>query len=175
MKKLFSTLSILVTSVLTAIGCPTICTDKGPIDAKVWSQVDKMVYHFTDSSLPPDYHRSYTVTVTKTEASLKVYSYGNELLSKTYKLKAGQFQKAVEAVKKLGIESKKKTQGVPCSGGTSESFDMYAGEQNLFSGYQDNCEHKLSTMTVWSETIPQALGVVFPQTIEELVNTTRVR
>ena len=175
MKKLFHALNTLAGLLLTTLGCSVAQAGSSPIDGKVWTQTDKIEYYFADSSTPPDYHRSYSLTVTKTEARIVVDSYGTTLLDKTYKLKKGQWAKAVEALKKLDIQSKKKGKAAPCSGGTTESFYLYAGSESLFRGYLDNCADELSTMVVGSEIIPRVLGFLFPKPVEELVNETRVQ
>lgn len=40
-------------------------------------------YHYRDSSVPPEHHRSYTVTVTPDEAHIGVDSYGDVLHDET--------------------------------------------------------------------------------------------
>lgn len=173
MKKLFRMLIMATVAVASIIGCAKAQADNGPIKEAIWAQADRIEYYFGDSSTPPDYHRSYSLTVTKTEARIVVDSYGTTLLDKTYKLKSGQFAKVVAELQKLGIRSKKKQEGTPCSGGTTESFYLYAGKEKLFNGYQDNCEERLSTMVVGTEAIPRVLETVFPKTIDELVDSTR--
>ena len=42
-----------------------------------------VTYAFQDASVPPQYHRSVTVTVTETEASIVVDSYGDVLAQET--------------------------------------------------------------------------------------------
>jgi len=46
---------------------------------KVNSNVDKIVYSFRDASVAPQYHKSYTITVTAEKASIVVNSYDKVL------------------------------------------------------------------------------------------------
>jgi len=42
---------------------------------------DKLFYQFHDSSVPPEYHRNYDISITKNKIIKIIYSYGdNELL-----------------------------------------------------------------------------------------------
>jgi hypothetical protein len=39
--------------------------------------IKEITYHFGDASVPPNYHRSYTITVTADSVKIVVDSYGN--------------------------------------------------------------------------------------------------
>lgn len=68
------TVGVLV-ALVAATGCSSEDADSGgalPEDATV-------TYAFQDSSVPPQYHRSYTLTVTQAESRIVVDSYGDVL------------------------------------------------------------------------------------------------
>ena len=169
--------SIILTLILLSLLCIScgskVAVEKNPIGDEVWSSVKTIEFSFNDASLPPEYHRSYHVKVTETMAYLSVTSYSQSLLKKTYDIEPQQFQKAIEALKRLDIR-RDNVQSEPCSGGESESFSIYGGSPNaqeLFSGWHDTCGS--STMNVPFGAIPNALNAAFPQSINSLVDTTR--
>lgn len=146
--------------------------DEGITDA-MWDKVAEIQYSFGDSSVPPEYHRSYYLTITKTEATISITSYGTELFRETYKVTPNQWKKMIAALKKLNI-THWEVNAEPCDGGQSEYVAFRSAdksEEPIFTGSQDTCGN--SNMNVDFEAIPRALGVVFPKTIEEIVDTTR--
>ena len=183
MKQFMISLSLIATMLVTA-SCHAnktnteteanepIMTDSIISDA-AWEQADRVDYSFYDSSVAPEYHRSYTLTMTKEKATISVNSYGDVLLEAEYVITEEQFQQAIDGLRKLNIRSHKKNEdAIPCDGGTSESFELTADGKALFHGYQDNCGEELSTMIVGSEAIAQALNVAYPKPVRELVDST---
>jgi hypothetical protein len=88
-------------------------------------KADKITYRFQDSSVPPEYHRSYTINVTKAKARIIVDSYGNVINRAEVKLKEGQFREILEAINqgKITISSDNKDDS-GCTGGTSEGLKV---------------------------------------------------
>jgi len=169
-KNLLTTVLASVSVVFSLCGC---LSSGGEIGEKIWSQADRIEYHFNDSSVPPDCHRSYTLVITPESAKIKVTSYGDKLLDKTYGIDSEQFRKVVEELRGLGIRKQRSRDVNPCSGGTTEVFRLYAGTTNLFDGFQDNCEERRSTMIVAKKSIPDVLDMVFPKSVKALVDETR--
>lgn len=151
------------------------CQGSSEIGETVWNSTDKIEYRFNDSSVPPEYHRSYSLVVTPESADIYVDSYGKQLLNKTYKIDSKQFGKVVEELRGLGIKKQKSKDVNPCSGGTTEVLRLYAGNTQLFDGFQDNCESRRGTMVVGKGSISDVLGAVFPRPVETLVDETRKR
>ena len=146
--------------------------DDGITDA-MWDKVAEIQYSFGDSSVPPEYHRSYYITVTKTEANISITSYGTSLFNETYPVTSAQWNQMIDNLKKLNIRHWEVC-AEPCDGGQSEYFALHSddkSEKPIFTGSQDTCGN--SSMDVAFEAIPRALGIVFPKTIEELVDATR--
>lgn len=165
-------MSLSIMPLLSLFDCSS-DAQNGPISDKDWSRADRVVYSFRDSSLPPDYHRSYELVVTPTIASIFVHSYGKELLKESYKVTPEQFQKVITALRGMDIRSRKANRNaIPCSGGTTNSFAMSAGDELLFSGFVDNCEDQLSTMSCKGNLLA-AFAIAFPQPVESLVDKTR--
>ena len=72
----------MLAAAVTTVAC---ASDADPADEAV--ELDPasatVEYHYQDSSVPPEYHRSYTLTVTQGEADLVVDSYGDVLHDET--------------------------------------------------------------------------------------------
>lgn len=192
MKELFFSLAILAMPIL-ASGCSGNASGNGNkqestennnsnkmgsaekvIDDKVWEQVDRLVYGYHDASVAPEYHRSYTLNVSKDTAVICVTSYGTVLLEEKYVITEEQFKQAIDALRSLNIKSKKADDedAAPCDGGTAESLSLYADGETIFYGFVDDCEDKLSTMVVGSLRILQALAFLYPKPIGEMVEST---
>ena len=167
LKTLFSSASV----VLSLCGCQ----GGSEISDTVWNSTDRIEYYFNDSSLPPEYHRSYSLVVTPDSAKIKVTSYSDQLLDKTYKIDSKQFGKVVEELRGLGIKKQRARDANPCSGGTTEVFKLYSGTKSLFEGFQDNCAARRSTMIVAKKSIPDVLDAVFPKPVSSIVDETRKR
>lgn len=66
---------------------------------------DKIDYRYQDSSVPPKYHRSYSIIATATSGTIKVDVYGKEIASATFAVSAEQwaeFQKLAQEIEKAG-------------------------------------------------------------------------
>lgn len=98
--------------VLAACGGSTDPVTTGlPDDATV-------TYAFTDSSVPPQYHRSVTLTVTRDEAHIVIDSYGDVLADERVPTPASVWEtlgSTLPAVEALTVEAS----GEGCTGGTA--------------------------------------------------------
>jgi len=54
------------------------------ISKEMKPETTKIIYSYGDSSVPPQYHRSYTITVTNEKLHIVVDSYGDILHEKEY-------------------------------------------------------------------------------------------
>ena len=77
-------------------------------------------YHYQDSSVPPEYHRSYTLTVTQGEADLVVDSYGDVLHDETAPIDEAAWEDLLAAVSEDGLSGGGAADG--CSGGTGRDL-----------------------------------------------------
>ena len=104
----------LVLPVTALVGCGS--------DESGGSLVDdatEVTYHFYDSSVPPEYHRSYVVTATDGEVHIVVDSYGDVLHDETTSLDAATFDTVLEDID--GLESSE-AEDDGCTGGTSSEL-----------------------------------------------------
>lgn len=97
------------------------------------------VYEFQDSSVPPPYHRSYSIKVTATTVELTIDSYGEVLLNDTTTIDQSTFDDFVSALKGCNLQGKKRNEDDGCTGGTGDSFSADFGEGNTFTGYVYHC------------------------------------
>ena len=79
----------------------------------------EVTYHFHDSSVPPEYHRSYLVTATDGEVHIVVDSYGDVLHDETAILDTATFDAVLEEID--GLESSR-AEDDGCTGGTSSEL-----------------------------------------------------
>jgi len=103
-------------------------------------KISKIIYHFGDSSVPPRYHRSYTITATENELHVIVDSYGEIKAEKKVEISASQFDEISETLS--NIESKKLGENKGCTGGTSERITYFSSDQEEFSASVYHCGGK---------------------------------
>jgi hypothetical protein len=103
--------------------------------------VTALVYRFGDSSVPPEYHRSYTITVTKTSALAIVDSYGKELNREKVQIDEADFSRALKLISEgtIGPVKKNRDGREGCAGGTTEELILYKGDDVYFRGRLEHC------------------------------------
>lgn len=142
----FPYIALLTTFFLTANmnGCeeqpndnPTDPTEENVENIKV--ENNKYEYRFGDSSVPPQYHRSYTITITPNKAHIVVDSYGDVLADKTYDITKSDYEKTEKAFKEAGLRTCRMKENTGCTGGTSESVTAYKNDAQTFTGRVYHC------------------------------------
>jgi len=98
-----------------------------------------IVYRFEDSSVPPEYHRSYTITVTPEKVNIIVDSYGDIIAEKEYKIRKQQFTQIVHSLKDYKINKQPLRNNEGCVGGTSESLSYWDEKSEIFSAVVYHC------------------------------------
>lgn len=97
-----------------------VTSDSVPVDA-----ITTVVYEFHDASVPPEYHRSYTVTVTDGTATVVVDSYGDVIAQDTKPIDAAAWAATTSAAAALaGTPSSEQT---GCTGGTADEVTALDG------------------------------------------------
>lgn len=100
-------------------------------------------FKFTDSSVPPPYHRSYTIVVDNANVHLTINSYGDILLDENYTINTDQYNSFTIKLNSLGLKKKPTTKDNGCTGGTTDSFDFKIAEKNkTINGYVYHCGGK---------------------------------
>jgi hypothetical protein len=97
-----------------------------------------LVYQFHDASVPPEYHRSYTLTADAESAHLVVDSYGDVLHDVTEPNDGERWERVLEESQTLANVTDVADQG--CAGGTSEELRVLDGEdQAVIDVLVDHC------------------------------------
>ena len=102
-------------------------------------------YGYQDASVPPEYHRSYTIILTNENYRFLVDSYG-EIIKDTTIILTNQkerVQQALEAFKKHKIKNiENKSEDVGCTGGNGESIEITKDGRDFFYGSNYYCAGK---------------------------------
>ena len=103
------------------------------------SNIKKISYRFEDSSVPPEFHRSYTITVSPEKATIIVDSYGDILAEKTYKIRKKQFLNIITSLDTNNIRNQPLENNSGCVGGTSEFLSYWDEKSEIFSASVFHC------------------------------------
>ncbi len=107
-------------------------------DKQMKKKIEKLIsfsYSFGDSSVPPPYHRSYTISVEGDTVNLQVDSYGDILADKNYPIPENGLQQIKDLLLKHKITSQTRKANDGCTGGTSKSIAFNcADDAGSFSG-----------------------------------------
>ena len=95
-------------------------------------------YRFTDSSIPPEYHRSYTLRVTKDETSISIDSYGDLLYQAEVPTPEQAWQDLTESYP--SISSLISPPEGSCTGDTSSAVLVTAEDRVLLDLSSSSCD-----------------------------------
>ena len=101
--------------------------------------IREIVYCFGDASVPPQYHRSYTITVTPGQARVVVDIYGDVLAEKGYEITREEFEDIVRSLSRHRIGRAELGEDEGCTGGTTETICYSDVVRELFSGSVYHC------------------------------------
>lgn len=99
-------------------------------------------YAFNDASVPPEYHRSYTISVDiqKQTAKVVVDAYGEILKEASTEINDHQVNHLFDVMRDVNINCEIE-EPEPCSGGTSESVIIRTKEAS-YDLFLDHCGEK---------------------------------
>lgn len=109
------------------------------VEGEILSKTQSIVYRFGDASVPPQFHRSYSITITEDTLSVVVDSYGDVLHQKSFPFTVDDFTKVKQMIKKHKIGNVNLGEDDGCTGGTTESLALYGINGILFSGTVYHC------------------------------------
>lgn len=101
--------------------------------------IDQLIYKFHDSSVPPQYHRSYVITITSETIKKRVHSYGETISEDEHECTPEEFNAVLAAFKKAKIKNCKLPEDRGCSGGTGVSVITSKAGEAVFQGYRSDC------------------------------------
>lgn len=141
--------------------------EQGTVSSADWEQTTKMEYRFGDASVAPQYHRSYTISISNSKKTITIDSYGDVLLQRQYDNTAEEYQKFREAVAEKGISKHEETEVSGCTGGKTEYVRLYKGDEMYFDAYVYHCGGD-ETGTL---NLPEGTSDLFRNMIPEDVNS----
>lgn len=103
-------------------------------------KVKSIIYRYSDSSVPPAYHRSYTITIDQKQIHLVVDSYGNTLTDDFFESDKPAFNTILNLFNECDFKcgmNREDHRG--CSGGTGEKIIIIGSEGNLFDASVYHC------------------------------------
>lgn len=98
--------------------------------------IEKIEYRFSDSSTPPQYHRSYRITVFPDKVHVTVDVYGTELANETYAINSSDFEKLVNLTKDLDSAGRKIAKGA--TGTKGYNISLYKSNEQFYNLYWDS-------------------------------------
>lgn len=104
-----------------------------------YSEAEEIVYEFTDSSVPPQYHRSYTIRVMRDSVHVTVDSYGEILAEAGYPITGSDHRELMEALETAGLHLVPERENDGCTGGTTETLTILGAEGTVFHGWVYHC------------------------------------
>lgn len=136
-----------------------------------WEEVDFVRYSFTDASLPPEYHRSYSIGIDKDSVVVKVWSYGSLLLHEAYPFTQEQFEEVKQQLIAQGFSSGKPSDEPMPTGGTEDAVGFFCGEKCLFSA---SAYAGIGTLFIEKGGAASAFLKALPEPIETIIDRTRI-
>ncbi len=132
-KKYFLAVSALILGLIVLQGCNSILMKKQQTNRE---NMTGFQYKFTDSSVPPPYHRSYVIDIDSDTIHVVVNSYGDILADTTFEAPA----EALDTINNLLIQHKivikkqSSKDNAGCTGGTTQSIAYTAQDSLLQTG-----------------------------------------
>ncbi|PLX07756.1 MAG: hypothetical protein C0596_10050 [Marinilabiliales bacterium] len=100
----------------------------------------EVVYHFEDSSVPPKYHRSYTISINENSMNVVVDSYGDILADTTISISKDQYNDILDYAIECNLSNKTRVNKEDdCTGGTSKSLSIYIKDESIINGTLYKC------------------------------------
>jgi len=127
-------------------------------------ETTKIIYSYGDSSVPPPYHRSYTITVTNEKLHIVVDSYGDILHDKEYDMTNEEMENLIQIIEEANIRNANETTEVDdCVGGTSRSITITSKEDTVVSGTNYYCGGKTyGNIKGDTDALAQAIKAIIP-------------
>lgn len=101
--------------------------------------ITEISYAFRDASVPPAYHRSYLIRVTRDRVYIVIDSYGDLLAEEGYEISSEQFENVLHSLNRNRITNSPLEEHKGCTGGTCETISYTDGEEAIFTGTVYHC------------------------------------
>ncbi|MCP3898458.1 MAG: hypothetical protein GY707_01845 [Desulfobacteraceae bacterium] len=134
--------SLIITLLIGAVFFLTIIAVSCNVDGEnnmTITTIQQVTYYFGDASVPPEYHRSYTITVTTHKVRIVVDSYGEILADESYEITNKQFNDIQNSLKRNKVKNCILGEDKGCTGGTIERISFSDAKNEIFSGSVYHC------------------------------------
>lgn len=148
-------------------------TEQGIISSADWEQTTIMEYRFGDASVAPQYHRSYTISISNSKKTITIDSYGDVLLQRQYDNTAEEYQKFREAIAEKGISKHEEKEDPGCTGGKTEYIRLYKGDEVYFDAYVYHCGGDDTGTLTLPEGTSSLFRSIIPEDVNSLIESTR--
>ncbi len=127
-------------------------------------KASEITYRYGDSSVPPQYHRSYTITVTEERISIVVDSYGDILAEDSFDLAPGKMGELIKLAKDLKIRNTGNLRtSSNCDGGTTRRLTIIEKGRERVNGEMYICGGTIyGTLRGDIDELGQALKALIP-------------
>ncbi len=142
------------------------------ISASQWEATTMAVYKFTDSSTPPDVHRSYTICACKDSITIDVYSYGDHLLHKFYPFSQEQFCEMKHKLAAQGITKGKAKDGILPTGGKTHALSFYT-DSDADPIFSASSYAGIGTLYIEKGTAGETFIKALPENLDAILERTR--
>jgi hypothetical protein len=121
-------------------------------------EITEAGYAFRDSSVPPEYHRSWTLTVTAGQAYIVVDSYGDVVGEETAEIDASTWTEVQANVAGLNDDAAAAAEG--CTGGTGAEVWALAGDETVLEATAEVCgDENAEVVEVWEAAFDPVLAL----------------
>ena len=164
----YLTLSLLFTAMFAINSC---AKDEQTISKQDWEEITFLRYDFTDSSLPPEHHRSYYIGIDKDSIRVRVSCYGELLRREVFPSSQAILDKAKATLATQNIRKVKPKDEALICGGTTDALAFFKGNDDkaFFSASIYGGVGSLSMNGDPAAAFRQAL----PVSIESIIDKTR--
>lgn len=105
-------------------------------DNKMKAKFDQIDYHYQDSSVPPPYHKSYTIEVTAKQSHKVVSGYSDVLSEDNYPITSVQWEQLVQQSAKLQKEGSYEALGA--TGTSGNTIELIKDGKVIYHLYWDS-------------------------------------
>lgn len=153
--------------VLLFTSCKTQENTQNQTNNKAMESFDKIVYLFREASLPPQYYRNYTITLTQSSGNIKIYDYANELLKKEFGVSEKKWAELQAIAKDLKGESVTIAKGA--TGTKTYAIELYDGDKKTYSCVWDSMSEVGEVNTNIQKLLMAGIGIDVQAMVEKTI------
>ena len=137
-----------------------------------WTATTRAVYNFTDSSTPPQHHRSYSIDIREDSIRVSVTCYGKELLRTAYPFSKEQFQQVKQQLAAQHISRGKPADEPLPTGGKTHALSFYCDRSDT-PYFSASSYAGIGTLYIENGKAADAFLQALPEDIKTIIDRTR--